>query len=66
MSDHEQNVSQDTMMFRAGSEGNHVAALTIATVCQALKEKGYNLTLNEQQQQVVDTISGMIRKKLGK
>ena len=42
MSDHEQNVSQDTMMFRAGSEGNHVAALTIATVCQALKEKGYN------------------------
>ena len=42
MSDHEQNVSQDTMMYRAGSEGNHVAALTIATVCQALKEKGYN------------------------
>ena len=42
MSDHEQNVSQDTMMFRAGSEVNHVAALTIATVCQALKEKGYN------------------------
>ena len=29
-------------MFRAGSERKHAAALTIATVCQPLKEKGYN------------------------
>lgn len=36
------NLSQETMMFKVGSEENTVAAGIISTVFESLKEKGYN------------------------
>ncbi len=36
------NLSQETMMFRVDNEENNAAANIIATVNQALKDKGYN------------------------
>jgi len=36
------NLSQETMMFKVGSEENSVAAGIISTVFESLKDKGYN------------------------
>ena len=37
-----ENVSQETMMFKVGAEENNEAALIIQNVYNSLKEKGYN------------------------